>query len=374
MNLTATIVLTIVCLAIIVWLIYALYRRFFSEEAYWNRRRYSLTRHEGNPVISPLPHKDWELNGTFNPATIVDDEGKVHLLYRAIGGDGLSRVGHAMSDDGYTFPARSQYPVFEPMPGYGLPDIATTNNPAVYNPNLYLSGGGWGGCEDPRTVRIGDRVYMTYTAFEGWNSVRIGLTSIPLKDFKNGRWNWRRPLLISPKGESNKNWVIFPEKIHGKYAILHSIVPTIEIAYVDSLDSFAKPIESQRGHFGPRPGRKGFWDSRIRGAGPPPVRTDKGWLLFYHANDVREPHKYKLGVMLLDLHDPTRILLRSPMPILEPDMHYENDGKPGIVYASGAAIIGGNVMVYYGGGDRHVCIAETPLETLMDWLEKYGKI
>jgi predicted GH43/DUF377 family glycosyl hydrolase len=373
MNLSVTIILTFVCVVAILWLLFELFRHVRASRWYWQKRRYHLTRHDGNPVISPLPHKDWELNGTFNPATIVDDEGKVHLLYRAIGDDGLSRVGHAKSDNGYTFDERSQYPVFEPIPGYGLPEITAANAPHLYNPEIYLSGGGWGGCEDPRTVRIGDRVYMSYVAFEGWNSVRIGLTSISLKDYKQGRWNWRRPLLISPKGEVNKNWVIFPEKINGKYAILHSIVPRVQIAYVESLDSFSKPIESPRAA-GPQPGRKNFWDNRIRGAGPPPVKTEKGWLLFYHAQDLREPHKYKLGVMLLDLNDPTRILYRSPMPILEPDMHYENDGKPGIVYASGAAIIGDDIMVYYGGGDRHVCIAQTPLQGLLDWLQKYGKV
>ena len=77
--------------------------------------------------------------------------------------------------------------------------------------------------------------------------------------------------------------------------------------------------------------------------------------------------------MILDLNDPTKILYRSPQPILSPDAHYENDGKPGVVYATGAVIIGENLMVYYGGGDKHVCIAQTPLRQLLDWLVAYGK-
>jgi len=334
---------------------------------------FHLTRSLKNPVISPEPIRDWEQGGTFNPAAFKDDEGRVHMLYRAIGADGISRIGHSSSADGLHFNDRSQYPVYEPQTGYGMPDSVTFKGPQYYDPKIYTSGGGWGGSEDPRAIRIDGKVYMTYVAFEGWNSVRIALTSIGLGDVKKGRWNWRRPTLISPPGTVSKNWVIFPEKINGKFAIIHSIVPKILIEYVDSLDMITTHINSPRLH-GPQPGRKNYWDNRIRGAGPPPIKTEKGWLLLYHANDSREPEKYKLGAMLLDLHDPTRVLYRSPQPILAPDKDYENDGKPGIIYASGAVILGDNLMVYYGGGDRHVCIAQTPLKELLDWLVEHGKV
>ncbi len=336
-----------------------------------HRPHFKLRRHEHNPVISPLPIREWELNGTFNPAAFQDDEGRVHLLYRAIGADGISRVGHASSPDGLNFDTRSLYPVFEPQDGTGMPTNST--GPQEYNPAIYTSGGGWGGSEDPRAIRIDGKVYMTYVAFEGWHSVRIALTSIGLDDVKKGRWNWRRPLMISPPNTVNKNWVIFPEKINGRFAIIHSIVPEISIEYIDSLDGLTTHIESKRRH-GPQPGRKNFWDNRMRGAGPPPIKTDLGWLLLYHAQDMKEPEKYKLGAMILDHNNPEKILYRSPQPILQPDMYYENDGKPGVVYASGAVTIGDNLMVYYGGGDKHVCIAQTPLKPLLEWLVQHGKV
>ena len=68
-----------------------------------------------------------------------------------------------------------------------------------------------------------------YTAFDGWGSVRIALTSIGLTDFLKKDWQWKKPTLISPPGEIHKNWVLFPEKINGKFAILHSISPDILI-------------------------------------------------------------------------------------------------------------------------------------------------
>jgi predicted GH43/DUF377 family glycosyl hydrolase len=67
---------------------------------------------------------------------------------------------------------------------------------------------------------------VTYLEFGGWNSMRIALTSISEKDFNNENWKWTKPQYISPPGQIHKNWVLFPEKINGKYAILHSITPT----------------------------------------------------------------------------------------------------------------------------------------------------
>jgi predicted GH43/DUF377 family glycosyl hydrolase len=327
-----------------------------------------LSKFEKNPILKPRMDHDWEYNGTFNPAVFQDDDGKIHLLYRALGQDGISRVGYARSKDGMSFTKRLPYPIFEPSRGYGMPDRGETKRPVGFHPAIYTSGGGWGGSEDPRVVKIGNRVYMIYVAFEGWQSVRIALTSISIQDFREGKWNWKKPVLISPPGHANKNWLIFPEKINGKFAVLHSIAPKVMIEYVNDLDNMEKYIVSPRME-GPQPGREGFWDSKLRGAGPPPLKTELGWLLLYHALDKREPHKYKLGAMLLDLKDPTKVLYRSNHPILYPEMWYENEGKPGVVYASGAIIKGEDLYVYYGGGDRVVCVATTNLKELLKYLQ-----
>ena len=328
----------------------------------------TLERHEQNPVISPT-FREWETVGTFNPAVVKDDEGFVHLLYRAIGNDGLSRIGYAKSEDGLKFTDRTTYPIYLSAPSKKKED--KKNNPQSYNQKIYTSGGGWGGCEDPRAVVIDDCVYMTYTAFEGWDSVRMALTSISMKDLKDGHWNWKRPRFISSPEEVNKNWVLFPEKVNGKFAVLHSVSPEIKIDYLDSLyDEDGKHIKSSP----PSGGRGQYWDNWMRGAGPPPIKTDIGWLLLYHAMDKKDPNKYKLGCMILDYDEPTKVLYRSPKPILEPNMPYENDWKPGVIYASGALIEKDDLVVYYGGGDKHICVAKTPLKPLLDWLVTSGKI
>lgn len=328
------------------------------------KKLFRLARHKNNPVLSPPEYADWEAVGTFNPAAIRDDSGNVHIMYRAIGADGMSRFGYAVSEDGINFNNKSPYPIFA---------MQNPRNGKLqrFDPVMYPSGGSWGGSEDPRMVRIEGKIYLTLNAFDGWDFLRVAVSSINEKDFFSKKWKWSRPIFISPARQIHKNWVLFPEKINGKFAVLHSIVPKVEIEYVDTFNKFSDDgsffIKSWCGPRTSLPARSG-WDAWIRSQGPPPIKTDRGWLVLYHAHELNEMHKYKLGAMLLDLNDPTRITHRSAGPILEPDEWYENDWKPGVIYACGAVIKNGDLFIYYGGGDKHVCVAHTPLNELLDSL------
>lgn len=261
-----------------------------------------LIRPEENPIISPRPENSWEAWQTFNPGVIFLD-GKVHFLYRAIGGDGFSRFGYAASGDGFTIDERLPYPVYEHK----------LNQP-VLSYYSFASGGSFGGAEDPRIVRVHkeDTLYMTYTACD--KGLRVALTSIKGEDFLKKRWKWKSPALISPPGEYHKNWVLFPEKINGKYAILHSISPKISVAYRDSLEFEVGEYIQSYYNGDSRP--KNCWENLLRGAGAPPVKTRLGWLLFYHALDENDPGKYKVGAMILDSGDPARILYCAREPVL----------------------------------------------------------
>ncbi|MDP3987544.1 MAG: glycosidase [Candidatus Levybacteria bacterium] len=315
----------------------------------------ALIKSEENPIIAPRPENGWEAWQTFNPAVILLDD-KVHFLYRAIGEDGISRLGYAVSNDGFTIDERLSYPVYEHK-----------TKERVFNIFSYFSGGSWGGAEDPRIVQVDneDTLHMTYTACDG--GLRVALTSIKIDDFLNRSWQWKSPILISPPGEVHKNWVIFPEKINGKYAILHSVKPGIQIEYVDSLEFNDNDYINS---FYDGGSQKGCWDKWLRGAGTPPIKTKYGWLLFYHATD-NDWSKYKVGAMLLDFDDPTKILYRAKEPVLEPKESYENCGyKPGVVYASGAVVKDGNLLVYYGGADNYTCVAYSPLEEFLVALKK----
>jgi predicted GH43/DUF377 family glycosyl hydrolase len=328
--------------------------------------RTELDRAPENPVLSPLPDSWWESEAVFNPAAVYDG-GRVHLLYRAMGSDGVSRIGYASSRDGFNFDERLPYPVFTPSRDFSTAHagIVSKYAPLSYNTQTYASGGGWGGSEDPRIVRLEDEMYMTFTAFDGWGFLRMAMSSISAKDFIEKKWKWNAPILLSPPNEINKNWLIFPEKINGKYAILHSVTPEIKIEFVDNLDVFDGETYFIEGSTRSG-GRKGKWDSIVRGAGAPPLKTKEGWILLYHGYSKDHPEVgYKVGSMLLDLKDPTRVLYRSNEPILESKEWYENDWKPGVTYASGTVIVGNDLLVYYGGGDKHIAVAKKSLKEFL---------
>jgi predicted GH43/DUF377 family glycosyl hydrolase len=324
----------------------------------------SLERSKNNPIIEPEENLYWESKASFNPTALYHD-GKVHIIYRAIGDNDVSVLGYVKSSDGYGIDKHSKELAYYHK---SIEPISKTT------PNIsYCSGGGWGGgCEDPRLVSLDGKVYMIYTAFDGWGSVRIALTSISLDDFIKRQWgNWRKPVLISPPGEIHKNLVLFPEKINKKYAILHRVSPKIMIDYFEKLedlggDNFIHSIHQ---------GSPLWWtrDKFIRGVGPAPLKTKYGWLILYHKMEKNETHRYKLWAMLLDLKDPSKILYNSVRPILEPDLWYENEGyKAGVVYSCGAIIKDKKLFVYYGGADKVSCVATADLDKFLQELVRTG--
>ncbi|MEM1906209.1 MAG: hypothetical protein QXF72_07160, partial [Nitrososphaerota archaeon] len=308
-----------------------------------------------NPIIAPNPSNYWEAYQTFNPGAIILD-GRIHIVYRALGVDWISRFGYAASTDGVMIDERHSHPIYQ----------SSVNSQGHA---FSASGGGFGGCEDPRLVRIDDAIYMTYNLFDS-RGLRVGLTSISVEDFLNKRWRWSEEKIISNPGKINKNFVLFPEKINGRYAILHSISPRIQIAYLEDL-SFEKEkyIES---YHEPR-SYPGGWESMVKGAGGPPIKTSEGWLLFYHGLSRDEPWKYKIGLMLLDLDNPERVLYRARSPVIEADQWYEREGfKPGVTYTCGAVVKNGELFLYYGAADKYVCVAKAPLDLLLDALKREG--
>ena len=286
-------------------------------------------------------------------------DNKFHLIYRATGEDGMSVFGYASTKNGFRINKRLAKPVYRPSQSF---EFVKNDKPAFKYP--YMSGGGWGGCEDPRLSVIKNDIFMTYTAFNGHQAPGVALTSIKTKDFLNQNWKWKKPRLISEPHKIQKNWVIFPEKINGKYAILHSISPQITIDYFDSLDQDNLMVKS---HYAPRKTSL-KWEKFLRGVGAPPIKTDHGWLVLYHAMDHKNPDQYKLGIMLLDHNNPEKILSCCHEPILEPHEEYENNGKPGVIYVCGAVIKDEKLFVYYGGADKVSCVATAPLKKIFSLL------
>lgn len=320
-------------------------------------KKFSITKHDKNPIIEPRPEVPWESRATFNSAAVLED-GEVHFFYRALGDKDLSVLGHATSSDGLNIDFRSSEPAYIPREPFETPGGNVFNSFADH----FASGGGYGGVEDPRITKVEDKFYLTYVAFDGANPPRAAVSSIDEKDFKARNWGaWGRPKLISAPGMVNKSAVIFPRKVNGKYVVLHRVYPNILVDFLDDLE-FDNYLQ---GHYFIPP-RKTHWDSKKVGAGAPPMETKDGWLLIYQSVGHQDPSRYKIGAMMLDSDNPHKVLYRTDMPVIEPDEEYENVGhKAGVVYPCGSVIKDGNLNVYYGGADTVVCAATADLDRFL---------
>jgi predicted GH43/DUF377 family glycosyl hydrolase len=316
-----------------------------------------VKKYEKNPIIAPREDYPWESRATFNSAAIFDD-GKVHFIYRALGDKDLSVLGYATSTDGITIDERSPEPIYFPREPFETPG----GNAFATFADHYASGGGYGGIEDPRITKVENKLYLTYVAFDGANPPRAAMSNIDIEDFRKKDWGkWAKAKLISAPGIINKSAVIFPKKVKDKYVVLHRVYPNILVDYLDDLE-FNDYLKGH--HF--IPPRKHFWDSKKIGAGAPPMETKDGWLLVYQSVGYQDPSRYKIGAMMLDKENPSKVLYRTDTPIIEPVEPYENDGfKAGVVYPCGSVIMNDKLHIYYGGADSYVNAATADIERFL---------
>jgi predicted GH43/DUF377 family glycosyl hydrolase len=299
-----------------------------------------------NPLLKPIATHEWESKAVFNPG-VIDIGGTIHLLYRAMGPDNTSVLGHATSRNGVKITSRDEMPAYVPRA-----DFEVKKGPP----------GTPSGCEDPRLTRIGQTIYMTYTAFDGVNPWRAAITSISVKDFVAKRWDkWAEPQLVTPDPVQDKDCCILPEKIGGQYTVLHRIDPLLCADFLPSLDFKKSRLTRCIELMGPRPG---VWDSKKIGIAGPPIKTKKGWLLIYHG--VSKTGTYRLGAALLDLKNPGIIISRSVDTIFEPLEEYERVGQVrNAVFSCGAVVRGDTLLVYYGGADTVVALATISMKKLL---------
>lgn len=220
-----------------------------------------------------------------------------------------------------------------------------------------------GGIEDPRITVLEGDLYLTYTAYSGHGPVMGLARTEDLRQFE-------RIALISEPG--NKDGLLFPEKINGRYARLDrpigDNVPRIWISYSDDLLHWGDSTHV----LSPRPG---YWDFHRVGGSAVPIKTRAGWLEIYHGVKVTSGGPiYRAGVALLDSQDPSVVLGRSSVPILSPRARYERLGDiNNVVFVSGAIVEpDGEVKIYYGAADTAVCLARVRLKDLLDLVLREG--
>jgi len=306
-------------------------------------------RADVNPILQSRAENAWESKAVFNPAAI-DLDGSVHILYRALADDDTSTVGYARSEDGLHIDERSDEPVYVPRESFEI-KLRPGNS----------------GCEDARIVQIGDRLYMTYTAYNAQDAPRVAVSSIATDDFLAKQWDWSKPEVISPSDIMDKNACILPDQVGGRYLMFHRVTEDICADYVDSLDFNTQKLDQCLQVLQPR---RGMWDGQKVGISAPPLKTKEGWLMFYHG--VSEQSEYRLGAILLDIDDPTVVLARTALPVFEPEESYEREGiVPNVVFPCGAVLRDDTIFIYYGGADKVVGVATASLARLMQRLQTY---
>lgn len=297
-------------------------------------------RSSENPVLTrrDLPFR---AVGVLNPEA-TEQDGQVVLLVRAEGAEGFSDIHVARSDDGVTNWKIEPEPILR----HGLVE--------------------WGyerwGCEDARVVRMAEDEcwYITYVAYSDMGpAVGIARTT-----------DLRRAERLSLLGATNdKDGVLFPAKFDGEYAILHRPDAGghqhIWSAYSKDLVRWGEPHCVLREGYGPT------WDAVKVGAGPPPIRTDKGWLLIYHGVKAYGGELlYRVGLALLDKDEPHKVLARARGNVFEAEAPYEVTGLvPNVVFPTGAILRGDEVWMYYGAADKCVALATAKLDDLLCLLE-----
>lgn len=311
-----------------------------------NRPARTFTRSSHNPILAPQGNS-FESRAVLNPAAF-DLDGSVHLLYRAMDRNNTSTIGLALSKDGVTIDERLPAPIYVPRADFEQKQGAPDGN---------------SGCEDPRATIIGDRLYLSYTAYDGAVAPRGALSSIALDDFRARNWSaWSMPVLITPDGVDDKDIALAPTDTDGEYHLYHRLNNHICIDIVSDL-SFTNRVTRCIEIMGPR---RGMWDSAKVGIAGPPIRVKEGWLVIYHG--VSRHATYRLGIALLE-PEGFEVHSRTADPVFEPKESYETEGIiTNVVFSCGTIVRGDELLLYYGAADKVIGVATASLSHILDTL------
>ncbi|HET7566824.1 MAG TPA: hypothetical protein VFJ91_02455 [Gaiellaceae bacterium] len=303
-----------------------------------------LHRYDGNPILSAA---DWPstVNAVFNPGAARLD-GETVLLVRVEDRTGLSHLCVARSRDGLTGWRVASEPALEPMLGWDAERF---------------------GIEDPRITQCGEDFMVVYT---GYSSAGPLVCLASTRDFEHFE---RLGTIMPPE---DKDAALFPQRLGGRWALVHRPVSTAPRHAAHLWLSWSPDLHHWGDHTILLPAREGgWWDAHKVGLCPPPLLTDRGWLLLYHGvRTTASGSIYRLGLALLDREHPEQVLARSSEWIFGPEAEYERSGDvAGVVFPCGWTLAddGDTLLVYYGAADTTVCVATASLSALLAWLERH---
>lgn len=299
-------------------------------------------RHPGNPILSAADFP-YPMNSVFNPGAAMY-QGDTVLLTRVEDRRGISHLTVARSANGRTGWRVDPKPLISDDP----------TDPTIC----------WG-AEDPRVTHIPELggYAIAYTAYgPGGPCVALALT----RDFSS----------IEPYGvimpPEDKNACLLPRRIGDSYVLFHRPVSVMS-ARADVWLSRSADLRSWTASEPVIQSRSGpWWDATRIGMGPPPLETPHGWLCVYHGvKQMVTTAIYRVGLMLLDLDNPTRVLRRTPSWVLGPDAEYERVGDvPNVVFPTGLIHDeeSGELRLYYGAADSTIALATARYDEVLDYV------
>jgi beta-1,2-mannobiose phosphorylase / 1,2-beta-oligomannan phosphorylase len=331
-----------------------------------------------NPILKPYPENAWESLCVLNPAVVYrEEDGLFYMIYRAAGNDKTHYIylGLATSKDGVDFHRESNQPLISPD----------------------KNGADGGGVEDPRIVKIGDYYYMTYASRvfapgQYWKSdhenygfhpeygpsvLLYNNTETHLAVSKDLR-DWKKLGRITNAKDDDRDVVIFPEKINGKFYRTSRPTyrcgegypnknPAIWLTSSTDLLEWDEPLSLLY------QGQED-WEGYKVGASCPPLKTKNGWLLLYHGVSSNDK-VYRVGAFLLDSQNPCKILAKTRKPLMEPTFPYETEGYyNGCVFPTANIIKDGLIYIYYGAADHYIGLATCRVDELLKDLLKEGSL
>ena len=209
------------------------------------------------------------------------------------------------------------------------------------------------GIEDPRITRLGDVYYITYVAVSDRGICTCMMSTRDFQTFE------RHGVILPP---DNKDVILFPEKIRGRYVMLHRPMPSLRFNTPQIWLAYSDDLIHWGGHHRLLGGDSASSD-RI-GGGAAPVRTDRGWLTIYHGNErlpVGEGGALRVcytgGALMLDLDDPSKLLAQTHEPIITPTEPYETHGfVNNVIFPTAVLERDDRYLVYCGAADENISV------------------
>jgi beta-1,2-mannobiose phosphorylase / 1,2-beta-oligomannan phosphorylase len=332
-----------------------------------------IKKSESSIVLESRLGIEFENEGVLNPAC-VEKNGLIYMFYRVVRKGNFSSIGACQIKD-HIIINRSEKPVLE----------------SEYNFESH-------GIEDPRITYLDGKYYMFYTAYDGKNALVAYATSTDLKTFtKKGlitpqitydeaedifrnsgiteKYVFFEKYYKQIRGENvylwEKDTMLFPKKINGKYALLHRILPGIQICYFDSFEDLTQNfwreyLKKLNDYVVMDP--KYYFENTYIGGGCVPIETEAGWLLIYHAveENIKKGRIYHAGAALLDKKNPQKVIGRLSHPLFSPETEWEKHGVvDNVVFPTGAVLKNNVLSIYYGAADMRIGVRNFDLSQLL---------